>query len=52
VTYGTHGSVWDNRWTVNMFCRVAPVQVDVRVVVGDANGEDEMSTSGVCGTRP
>ncbi len=47
---GQAGSIWNDKWSITMFCRLAPVQVDVRVVVNDAFGEAEETTSGVCGT--
>ncbi len=48
---GQYAGLWDGRWTVNMFCRVAPAETAVRVVLGDAFGEAEMTTTGICGTR-
>ncbi len=49
---GSLGSLWNDRWNISMFCRVAPVRVEVRVVLGDMYGEDELTTSAVCGTVP
>jgi hypothetical protein len=47
-----HGPFWDNDFTVTMFCRVAPVVIDVRVVVGDSLGEAEATAEGLCGIVP
>jgi hypothetical protein len=43
-------SNWNDKWTVTFFCRPAPVEIEVRVVLTDANGEAESTTSGACGT--
>lgn len=42
---------WNDKWIVTFYCRPAPVEIEVRVVLDDVNGEAEETTWGVCGTN-